>query len=60
MDKPLNKLDLVAFEKLKLKWKELSAEVCYKYVIFKIKIIIIEQMKGYYIGWTLFKLYTTC
>lgn len=27
MDKPLSKVDLAAFEKLKIKWKELSVEV---------------------------------
>ena len=29
LNKPLNKNDLVLFEKLKIKWKELSVEVNY-------------------------------
>lgn len=60
LNKPLSKNDLILFEKLKIKWKELSVEVliwvCLN-LFLKLKKYFFH-LQGYYFGWSLFKLHT--
>ena len=63
LNKPLNKNDLVLFEKLKIKWKELSVEVNYEMFKFQLKLNLIKinfVKKGYHFGRALFELFAAC